>query len=85
VCVVVGWVTVVSRVDVVVVVGSDEQELNNIVPSSDSSEVRMMDFFIVWELFIPKRIRAKPVPQMYAAGKNYKATIGTSRPAELDA
>ena len=46
VCVVVGWVTVVSRVVVEVVVGSDPQEVNNTVTSTDRSEVRIVSFFI---------------------------------------
>jgi hypothetical protein len=70
---------------VVVVVGSDEQELSNIVTRTDNSEARMVSFFIVWELIFPKRIRPKSLPQMYQRRKNYTATIGTSRPPELEA
>jgi hypothetical protein len=84
VCVVVGWVTVVSRVEVVVVVGSDEQELRNTITKA-SIGVRIVSFFIVWNLIIPKGIRAKRLPQTYEAEKNYTATIGTSRPAKLEA
>lgn len=57
-------VTVVSRVVVVVVSGELEQE-TSVKPTSNSAEMRIIDFFMIIELPLLTTIRHKLLLQMY--------------------
>ncbi len=74
-----------SRVVVVVVVAglSDSHELRNIMAKTESNGVRMISFFIVCELILPRKIRRKLLSQMFYDCRWRRCTPSSAAKAKL--